>query len=90
MSIFNLVALKGTQIILTELSEKGEVKYSDLAKAVVHSTTTSRALSQMEKHGFIKRKVLQAKYRPVIYSLTNRGTQLAELVKSLMELEKHL
>lgn len=63
MSVFSLIALKGTQIILTELSEKGEVKYFDLTSAVGHSTTTSQALSQIEKQGFIERKVygLQAK-----------------------------
>ncbi len=56
MSVFSLIALKGTQIILTELSEKEEVKYSELTSAVGYSTKTSRALSQMEKQEFIERK----------------------------------
>jgi len=56
LSVFSLIALKGTQIILTELSEKEEVKYSELTSAVGHSTKTSRALSQMEKQEFIERK----------------------------------
>lgn len=87
MSVFNLISLKGTRTILTELSQKKEVKYSDLVRAVGHSTTTSRALLQMEKLGFIKREVTQAKYRPVLYSLTDKGRRLAELTESLMELE---
>jgi DNA-binding HxlR family transcriptional regulator len=70
-----------------QLSEKGEIKYSDLVQSVGHSTTTSRALSQMEKLGFIKREVLQAKYRPVVYSLTDKGRRLVELTKELTKLE---
>ena len=88
MSIFELLALKGARIIVTELSKKDEVRYSELVEAVGHSTTTSRALNMMEKLGYIKREVLQEKYRPVVYSLTPKGRRLDEVVKTLKQFEK--
>ena len=87
MSVFKLLALKGARIILIELSKKDEVRYSGLVEAVGHSTTTSRALNMMEKLDYIKREVLQEKYRPVVYSLTPRGRELAMIVKSLKQFE---
>lgn len=87
LSVFELLALKGARIILIELSRKDEARYSELVEAVGHSTTTSRALNMMEKLDYIKREVLQEKYRPVVYSLTPRGRELAKIVKSLKQFE---
>jgi len=41
----------------------------------------------MEKLGYIKREVLQEKYRPVVYSLTSRGRELSEVVETLKQFE---
>ena len=87
MSVFDLLALKGARIVLSELSKKDEARYSELVEAVGHSTTTSRALNMMEKLGYIKREVLQEKYRPVVYSLTSRGRELSEVVETLKQFE---
>ena len=70
-----------------KLLEEDEARYSKLVDEVGHSTTTSRALNMMDRLGYIKRKVLQEKYRPVVYSLTPQGKELAEIVKSLKEFE---
>jgi len=87
LNVFDLLALKGARVILVELSKRNECRYSELVEAVGHSTTTSRALNMMEELGYIKREVLQEKYRPVVYSLSVKGKELAGIVKILMELE---
>lgn len=87
MDIFTLLALKGTRIILLELRHKHKIKYSNLVKAVGHSTTTSRALNNMENLNIVSKEVLQEKYRPVTYSLTPKGEELAEILIELKRLE---
>ncbi|MFQ5710139.1 MAG: winged helix-turn-helix transcriptional regulator [Candidatus Geothermarchaeales archaeon] len=88
MNIFELLALRGARIALLELRERGGMRYSDLAKAVGHSTTTSRALNAMEGMGLVKREVLAEKYRPVVYSLTEKGERLAEIALTLRDFEE--
>lgn len=70
MDLFELLALKGTRVILRELSKNKKVKYSDLVKVVGFSTTTSRALKAMEEEEFVSKEVLNEPYRPVVYFLT--------------------
>jgi DNA-binding HxlR family transcriptional regulator len=88
LDIFNLLALKGTRKILVKLHSLGETRYSELVKAVGHSTTTTRALNHMENFGLLKRRVLTEKYRPVMYSLTEKGKRLAKIVLELENFEK--
>jgi len=90
LDIFNLLALKGTRKILTKLYSLGEVRYSDLVSAVGHSTTTTRSLNYLQNFGLVKRRVLAEKYRPVVYSLTEKGEKLAKIVLELQEFEKKL
>jgi DNA-binding HxlR family transcriptional regulator len=56
-----------------------------LAEIVRIGTTTTRALRAMEECKLLTRRVLDEPYRPVSYSLTERGKKLSEL---LGELEK--
>jgi DNA-binding HxlR family transcriptional regulator len=86
MDIFGLLGLRGTRKILEELGERGSVRYSDLVKAVGFSTTTTRALKGMEQLGVVKKRVLDEPYRPVEYSLTDRGKKVLAIVKELKEL----
>jgi DNA-binding HxlR family transcriptional regulator len=88
LDIFSLLALKGTRKILVKLHSLGETRYSELVKAVGHSTTTTRALNRLENLKLVKRRVLTEKYRPVVYSLTEKGERLAEIVVKLEDFEK--
>lgn len=85
MDVFELLGLRGTKKILDELTAKGNVRYSELVRAVGFSTTTTRALKAMERMGLVEKKVLAEPYRPVIYSLTKKGKRLAEISKQLEE-----
>jgi DNA-binding HxlR family transcriptional regulator len=59
------------------------MRYSEIVKVVGFSTTTTRALKAMEKLGVTKREVLNEPYRPVAYSLTEKGKKLANLLREL-------
>lgn len=83
MNLFELLALKGTRVILKELGKNKKVKYSSLVKAVGFSTTATRALKAMEKEKVVSREVLNEPYRPVVYFLTERGQRLASLVDEI-------
>jgi len=83
MDIFEIVGLRGSRIILRELSQKGSMRYSELQAAVGSPSTTNLALGKLQEGSLIKRKVLDEPYRPVVYRLTNAGRKIASLVKEL-------
>lgn len=83
MDVFELLALKGTTRILEELRQRQKSMYSDLVRIVGHSTTTTRALNAMMALGFIEKEVLNKRYRPVVYFLTEKGRKLAEKASEL-------
>jgi len=86
LDVFELLALKGTIRILKQLSREPRIAYSDLVRTVGHSTTTTRALNAMVKLDLLQKEVLNEKYRPVVYFLTDKGKKLAEIVTTLESL----
>jgi DNA-binding HxlR family transcriptional regulator len=68
------------------MEKTGKMKYSEIVNVVGYSTTTTRSLKSMEKLGVVKREVLNEPYRPVAYSLTEKGKKLANLLKELENL----
>jgi DNA-binding HxlR family transcriptional regulator len=86
MDIIRLLALRGTKKILLSMEKTGKMKYSEIVKVVGYSTTTTRSLKSMQKLGVVKREVLNEPYRPVAYSLTDKGRKLANLLKELENL----
>lgn len=86
MDIIGILALRGTRKILLGMEKAGKLKYSEIVKIVGYSTTTTRSLKSMEQLGVVKREVLDEPYRPVAYSLTDKGRKLAGLLKQLESL----
>jgi len=86
MDIIRMLALRGTRKIVLTLEKAGKMRYSEIVKNVGYSTTTSRALKSMERHGILKKEVLNEPYRPVSYSLTDKGRKLATVVRELENL----
>jgi DNA-binding HxlR family transcriptional regulator len=85
MTLIDVIALKGTAKILLAL-RKQDQNYSALAKLVGFSTTTSRALKAMESNKLVTKQVLNEPYRPVIYSLTERGRKLSSILDEIERL----
>jgi DNA-binding MarR family transcriptional regulator len=71
--------------ILTALRSKGRMRYSDLAD-FGYATTTTRALKAMEEAKLITKQVMSEPYRPVVYSLTEKGKKVSEIVADLQKL----
>lgn len=90
LNIFSLLALKGTIKILKALVDRRGLTFSELVEIIGQPSTTSRALKELLKYNLINRKVLDERYRPVMYSLTVDGRKLAEIVLMLIEFEKEL
>jgi DNA-binding HxlR family transcriptional regulator len=86
LDITRLLALRGTRKILLSMEKTGKMKYSEIVKVVGYSTTTTRSLKSMERFGVVKREILNEPYRPVAYSLTEKGKKLATLLKELENL----
>jgi DNA-binding HxlR family transcriptional regulator len=86
MDIISLLALKGTKKIMFSMEKAGKMKYSEIVKVVGYSTTTTRSLKSMERLGIVKREVLNEPYRPVAYSLTEKGKKLTSLLKEIENL----
>ena len=85
MDVFQVLSLKGTRKIIEVLAAKDRMRYSEIVRAVGFSTTTSRALKAMEAARLIRREVLDEPYRPVAYSLSEKGKKLSQI---LAEIEK--
>lgn len=81
-----ILGKKGVIEILENLdkSKKG-MKYKEIELIIGNPGTTARRLADLEKLGIIKRKVSEEKYRPVYYSLTDKGRDLASMVKEIKE-----
>jgi len=86
MDIIRMLSLKGTKKILLSMERAGKMRYSEIVKVVGYSTTTTRALKSMERHGIVKKEVLNEPYRPVSYSLTDKGRKLVTFLKELEDL----
>jgi len=86
MDIIRMLSLKGTKKILLSMERAGKMRYSEIVKVVGYSTTTTRALKSMERHGIVKKEVLNEPYRPVSYSLTDKGRKLVTFLKELESL----
>jgi len=87
MKIFKLLTLKGTWLIVLNLYRHGPMRYSEIVKIVGYSTTANRALKALERMGFIEKQALTEPYRPVIYSLTEKGKKLARILEQLESLD---
>ena len=81
-----MLALKGTRKVLELLKTKDRMRYSELVSAIGFSTTTTRALKTMEAAKFVDREVLDEPYRPVAYSLTEKGRKLSQLAAEIGKL----
>ena len=84
-NILKILSQKGVLEILENLDNKRSLKYKELEEFVGNPSTTSRRLNSLERKGIIERLVSSERYRPVYYSLTDKGRKLLFLVKEMRE-----
>jgi len=84
--LIRVLGKRGAVEILENLDRKKEgMKYMEIEVIIGNPSTTSRRLADLERLGIIKRKVSEEKYRPVYYSLTNKGKSLVSIIRELKE-----
>jgi DNA-binding HxlR family transcriptional regulator len=87
VSTISVLSLKGTVKIIEALRKKDKMTYSELADIVGFATTTTRSLKALERGRFVRREVLDKPYRPVSYSLTEKGKKLSDIAIELQKLD---
>jgi len=80
--IFKLLGRKGVIELLESLGEKRR-KYKELESIIGNPSTTARRLKSLEKFGLVDRQVSAEKYRPVYYSLTEKGKHLLSVIREV-------
>jgi len=69
--------------ILLFISEKGEVRFTDLAKLISSRGALSTNLKSLEHEELISRRVVTTKPIQAHYSLTEKGKQVANIFAQL-------
>jgi DNA-binding HxlR family transcriptional regulator len=69
--------------ILLYLHEHGEVRYTDLTKFIASRGTLSLNIKELEEERLIQRRILTTKPIQALYSLTEKGTEIASLLSKI-------
>lgn len=87
MSLLKVISKAGCEDILLKLHKEGEINFAKLAELTKHRATTSRSLKELQGAGLIDRKVMNDELRTVIYSLTEKGKAVCNILMGLRKLE---
>lgn len=85
--ILNVLATKWVPGIF-KVMHREPVRFSELLKALPGSNkqSLSVALHQMEKHGLIEKKIIKEKPLHIEYNISDTGTYLLDVFKTLSEI----
>ena len=87
--LIKLLAKEGVVDILLFIHKNGSARYKDLVAIISSEPTLVRRLNELTSLKILERRLLDEKYRPVEYRLTELGAELSEcLIKTMSELEK--
>jgi DNA-binding HxlR family transcriptional regulator len=76
MKISSILEIPSVKILLF-MHEKGEVRYSELVRSTKSRGTLSLSLKELEEDGLIQRRVEPTKPVQSFYSLTAKGSLIA-------------
>tara|TARA_Y100000310_G_C20683815_1_gene817689 strand:- start:1274 stop:1552 length:279 start_codon:yes stop_codon:yes gene_type:complete len=85
-NLINLLGKKFTIEILSLLMDKS-LKYTEIEKITKNPKTTNIRLNEMTTEGLIERNVLNEKYRPVVYQITEKGKSALKLIGKINQLK---
>ena len=77
-----ILQVASVQILLFML-EKGEVRHSDLSGMMKSRGTLSLSLRDLQEEGLINRKVLDTKPIQSLYTLSDKGTLVAQKLRDV-------
>jgi DNA-binding HxlR family transcriptional regulator len=74
--------------ILLYLYENGEVRYKDLTKLIDSRGTLSLNIKELQEELLIQRSILTTKPIKAYYSLTEKGKEIAVLLRKIEKIEE--
>jgi DNA-binding HxlR family transcriptional regulator len=74
--------------ILLYLYEKGEVRYKDLTKLIDSRGTLSLNIKELQEELLIQRSIVTTKPIQAYYSLTEKGKEIAFLLRKIEKIEE--
>jgi DNA-binding HxlR family transcriptional regulator len=74
--------------ILLYLYDNGEVRYKDLTNLIDSRGTLSLNIKELQEELLIQRNVLTTKPIQTYYSLTEKGTEIAFLLRKIEKIEE--
>ncbi|GEM_PF-1570844 len=83
--IIDIIKREGVAEIIIYMCEHGNARYSDLKNLLDSESTLIRALKILVEEGILTRRVLDEKYRPTQYIITEKGEQVGAHLKALIE-----
>jgi len=79
---------KGIIEILVYMYVHGKVRYPELKKIIKKESTLIRAINILIQNDLAKRNILDEKYRPTEYMLTEKGLKIAGHLYKIFQVEK--
>ena len=65
------------------ITTRKEVPYTDLKEIVQNEVTLKRRLDELKGLGLIKRQIIDQKYKPTIYHVTQKGKDVFDYIQKI-------
>ena len=80
---FSILAKPGVVEILLLINENGSANYKDLLAIASSEPTLVRRIKELMSLHILKREILDEKYKPTKYTLTELGNKYVELIEMI-------
>ena len=83
--LHRIFRIRGSIEVLLYIAEKEKVRYSELKNIVDNEPSLIRALKILCEYNYLTRRILDDKYRPTEYNVTEKGKIIAEHFKGIIK-----
>ena len=83
--ILKLLKREGVPEIILYMYEHKTARYSKLKNVLKSEATLVRALKILTEEGILSRKLLDEKYRPTEYTITEKGEKVGRKLRELID-----
>ena len=84
--LYKIFRRKGSIDILLYIAEKGSARYSELKKIIDNEPSLIRSLKVLCEYKYLTRRILDDKYRPTEYEITEKGKVITEYFKGIIKI----
>ena len=83
--LYRIFRRRGSIEVLLYIAEKEKARYSELKNIVDNEPSLIRALKILCEYNYLTRRILDDKYRPTEYKITEKGKIIAEHFKEIIK-----